>query len=78
MAFGAIPMTCKGICIRYRAPRPMPHQGGRYGTGQKRCQICGLFIQWSDLWCPCCHYKLRIKPRSPKSKARMLLAMRTS
>jgi hypothetical protein len=49
--------------------------GGRYGMGQKRCQICGLFIEWNDLKCPCCHYRLRIKPHNPKSKQRIILAI---
>jgi len=31
-------MTCKGICIRHKAEKPMGI--GRYASGQKRCQIC--------------------------------------
>ena len=69
-------MSCKGICIRYKAPRPPSHVGGRYGIGQKRCQVCGLFIEWKDLRCPCCHYRLRIKPHNPGSKKRILVAMK--
>ena len=69
-------MSCKGICIRYKAPRPPSHIGGRYGIGQKRCQVCGLFIEWKDLRCPCCHYRLRTKPHNPVSKKRILVAMK--
>ncbi len=55
-------MTCKGICIRHKAPRPVI--GDRYSTGQKRCQVCEIFIKWDGLWCPCCNYRLRMKPRN--------------
>jgi len=49
-------MTCNGRCIRYKAMKPL--RAGRYSTGQKRCQICELFIKWDGLWCPCCGYRL--------------------
>jgi len=49
-------MTCKGICIRHKAQKPVGT--GRYSTGQKRCQICELFLRWDGLWCPCCGYRL--------------------
>ena len=50
-------MPCKGVCIRHKA-------SSRYATGQKRCQVCELFIKWNGLSCPCCGYKLRTKPRN--------------
>jgi hypothetical protein len=56
-------MTCKGICIHHRA-------SSRYATGQKRCQVCELFIKWDGLFCPCCGYKLRTRPRNFKLKAK--------
>ncbi|HEY5630853.1 MAG TPA: hypothetical protein VI278_07575 [Nitrososphaeraceae archaeon] len=62
-------MTCKGICIRHRAQKPSG--SGRYTSGQKRCQICEIFIKWDGLWCPCCGYRLRTKPRNKKYKARL-------
>ncbi len=62
-------MTCKGICIRHKAQKPVG--SGRYATGQKRCQICELFIRWDGLWCPCCGYRLRTKPRNLKYKAKL-------
>ena len=52
-------MTCKGICVRYRAPN-------NYANGQKRCQICEQFVKWNGLMCPCCRHKLRTRPRNPK------------
>ncbi len=61
-------MTCKGICVRYKAQKPVGT--GRYASGQRRCQICEIFIKWEGLWCPCCGYRLRTKPRNLKYKAK--------
>ncbi|HEU4605648.1 MAG TPA: hypothetical protein VFS46_05360, partial [Nitrososphaera sp.] len=44
---------------------------GRYASGQKGCQICEIFIKWDGLWCPCCGYRLRTKPRNLKYKAKL-------
>ena len=60
-------MTCKGICTRYKAKKPSGI--GRYASGQRRCQICEIFIKWEGNWCPCCGYRLRTKPRNLKYKA---------
>jgi hypothetical protein len=57
-------MTCKGICVRHKA-------SCRYAIGNKRCQVCEIFIKWDGLWCPCCRYRLRIGPRSMKFKAKL-------
>ena len=62
-------MVCKGVCIRHKASGPISY--GRYAAGQKRCQICEIFIKWDGLWCPCCGYRLRTKPRNKKYKARL-------
>jgi hypothetical protein len=64
-----LPMTCKGICLRHKAQKPVG--SGRYASGQKRCQICEIFIKWDGLWCPCCGYRLRTKPRNLKYKAKL-------
>ncbi len=61
-------MSCKGICERYKAKKPVAL--GRYTSGQKRCQICEIFIKWEGLWCPCCGYRLRTRPRNLKYKAK--------
>ena len=66
-------MTCKGICVRHKALRPI--DGTRYAAGQKRCQICELFIIWESDWCPCCGYRLRTKPRNPQYKGKVRDAM---
>jgi len=62
-------MTCKGICGRYKAQKPVGT--GRYASGQRRCQICEIFIKWEGLWCPCCGYRLRTKPRNLNYKANL-------
>ena len=64
-------MACKGICTKYRATKPTI--GGRYDAGQKRCQICEIFIQWDGLWCPCCGYRLRTRPRNARYKAKYMV-----
>jgi hypothetical protein len=51
-------MACKGICSRYQALKPYIKKkggnanngGGRYSIGQKRCQICDLFIKFEGVW----------------------------
>jgi hypothetical protein len=62
-------MTCKGICIRHKAVKP--NGIGRYSSGQKRCQICETFLNWNGLWCPCCGYRLRTRPRNVKLKTQL-------
>ncbi len=62
-------MSCKGICVRYKAQKP--GDSGRYIAGQKRCQVCTIFIHWNGLCCPCCGYRLRTKPRNSKYKVKL-------
>jgi hypothetical protein len=62
-------MVCKGICVRHKALKPVGI--GRYSAGQKRCQICETFLNWDGLWCPCCGYRLRTKPRNLKLKTEL-------
>jgi hypothetical protein len=59
-------MVCKGICVHYKANRPQ--SGTRYLTGQKRCQVCEIYITWKDIWCPCCSCRLRNGSRSSRYK----------
>jgi hypothetical protein len=59
-------VVCKGICSKYKAQKPVG--SGRYSSGQRRCQICEVFIKFDGLWCPCCGYRLRTKPRNLKYK----------
>ena len=63
-------MVCKGICSRHRAMRPST--GRRYLTGQKHCNVCQIFINWKNFWCPCCGYRLRTKPRIKKHTEQLI------
>jgi rRNA maturation endonuclease Nob1 len=63
-------MTCKGICSRHRAIKPKI--GQRYTIGQKRCQVCQIFIYWEGLFCPSCGGRLRNRPRNSKFKEIMM------
>jgi len=58
--------TCSRICVKYKALKPV--NIGRYTSGQKRCNSCNIFIFWDGIWCPCCHDRLRLTPRSSKYK----------
>ncbi len=62
-------MSCKDLCMQYKASRPIGKS--RYGSGQKRCQICEVFIQWEGFFCPCCGCRLRSTPRNRQWKARL-------
>jgi hypothetical protein len=63
-------MTCKGICIRHRAEKPLGHFG-RYAAGQKRCQICAIYMRWDGIWCPCCGCRVRTRSRNSKFKQKL-------
>ena len=63
-------MTCKGICLRHKAHKPVG--SGRYAAGQRRCQICEIFIKWEGFFCPCCGYRLRTRPRNSRYKSRLM------
>ncbi|KAG2474526.1 MAG: hypothetical protein NPMRTH4_360012 [Nitrosopumilales archaeon] len=64
-------MTCKGICHRYKAPKP-PHGRSRYGKGQKRCNGCDVYVERDGFFCPCCGHRLRVAPRHGKLKEKVL------
>ncbi len=54
-------MVCKGICHRYKA-KWGAHQY-RYANGQKRCNVCEIFVNWDGNNCPCCGMLLRTRPK---------------
>jgi len=59
---------CKKICLQYTAKKPT--NSGRYDAGQKRCQICEIYItvegtkDEKGIYCKCCNYRVRGKPRN--------------
>ncbi|MEM2160864.1 MAG: hypothetical protein QXN55_07925 [Candidatus Nitrosotenuis sp.] len=62
-------MSCKEVCKDYRATKPKGTS--RYKMGQKWCPVCGLFVCWDGLYCPCCSRKLRKVPRNSFYKQKM-------
>lgn len=62
-------LSCKGICQKHKAAGN--GTVGRYKNGQKRCSVCELFIVWLGLWCPCCGFKLRLKPKNSKYRMKL-------
>lgn len=63
-------MGCKGICNRYKAKRSISE--GRYRKGQKRCQVCEIYILCDRFFCPCCGCRLRTKPRNKVYKEKLM------
>lgn len=61
----------KGICERYKAPKPPSRIGIRYSIRQKGCGMCGVFMKWNGLWCPCCGLMLRANPRNTIDRKRV-------
>jgi len=66
MIYFSIMTYCIGKCKKYKAVKPK--QIGRYASGQKRCDFCGVFMNHEGLSCPCCNRQLRCLPRSRKGK----------
>jgi len=56
---------CKGVCKKFMAEKPSDGNS-RYELGQKRCNACGIFLNYNDVRCPCCGCKFRTNPRSTK------------
>ncbi len=59
-------MSCPGICEKYRACRTGLISGFTHGS--KRCRRCDIFIKFDGMFCPCCSYKLKTKPRKKPEK----------
>jgi len=67
-------LSCKGVCHRYKINRI--NGTGRYCIGQKRCNLCDMFMLWDGIFCPCCGGRLRLKPRNTKYKQKFFEAIR--
>ncbi len=57
---------CIGKCKEFQAQRPKV--GKRYQLGQKLCQECNEWVFFDGSMCPCCHNRLRTRPRCKKYK----------
>ena len=68
---------CKGICKKFKVKKPT--SGGRYDSGQCRCQTCDIWLDHNGArlgdgspatkdslgwWCVCCNFRIRQKPRN--------------
>ena len=42
--------------------------GSLFLLGYKRCSICEIYLDYSDVFCPCCHILLATMPRNKKGK----------
>ncbi|QLH08137.1 hypothetical protein DSQ19_00325 [Candidatus Nitrosotenuis sp. DW1] len=62
--------TCNGMCYQHRVTKGSPNKG-KYRFGQKRCQVCDIYVTWEGLRCPCCNFMLRTKPRNTKFKIKL-------
>lgn len=67
-------MGCNGICVKYKEPKPLGVS--RYSVGQKRCNLCDVYIKWDGKFCPCCNMRLRGTPRYIKRKEKFLKVSR--
>jgi hypothetical protein len=64
-------MACKGVCHRYKTKGNV--NGLRYANGQKRCNICEIFVNWDGLWCPCCGMHLRTRPKISRYRQKCII-----
>ncbi|EGG42420.1 Hypothetical protein Nlim_0601 [Candidatus Nitrosarchaeum limnium SFB1] len=55
---------CNGICVYHKTNKISTSK--KYESGQKRCSLCSIFIETTNIRCPCCHSLLRRKSRSNK------------
>ena len=60
-------MVCQGICNTYKITKGT-RENSWYKKGAKRCTTCNIFIKWDGLWCPCCGYMLRNRPKGNQYK----------
>lgn len=78
-------MACKGVCSRYKLTRKNRGSSGfteksGYYTQEhgKRCTTCAIFIRWEGIYCPCCGYHLRARPRKSQEKREELKRKRNN
>ncbi len=65
---------CNAKCDKFAAKLPV--DGGRYASGQKRCNVCEQYMIWEGKFCPCCGSKLRVSARNGIYKEKFLVGNR--
>ena len=48
----------------------------RYASGQKRCNVCEIFLNWDGFFCPCCGMRLRTRPKISKYRQTYILQIK--
>ena len=69
----AVPHTCGGIPrdpVTGRKPAP-----GTYGSWRK-CRTCGVLLVWQGTYCPCCGFRLSLRPRATQHRRAALVTER--
>ena len=76
--------ACRGHCKEHKVRKP--HGATRYGSGQVRCQICDVWMDYhgchtkdgspavkntNGWFCNCCNYRVRQKPRNKIYKEKL-------
>ena len=62
------------MCKRHKAPKP-PNNVSRYAAGQKRCNLCEVYMVHDEIFCPCCGGRMRTHPRNRRYKEALRLSV---
>ena len=58
---------CRGICKQYKN-HVKPTDGNYYDKQENcRCSMCEMYMKWEGMFCPCCGYRVRRRPRSKEA-----------
>jgi len=59
--------SCRGMCYEYKN-LVVPRNGTYYYKWENaRCSICVIYVKWDGIYCPCCGYRLRRRPRGSEA-----------
>ena len=60
-------MSCKNICHKYSVP-PSHYNGSMFERGYRKCNVCGKYLDWKGLFCPCCNLKTAVTAKANSSR----------
>jgi len=69
-------MSCKGVCQHHKPN--WASQTLRYANGQKRCNVCEIFVNWDGRFCPCCGMCLRTRPKISRYRQRCIIQVKNN
>ena len=52
---------CNKICRDFRGK-------GKFKKGNKRCDICKIYVKFKGFSCPCCGHRLQSRPKNKNRK----------